>query len=153
MTALQALISRKYYSYILVLTQFSLIGVLAINSNLRNSNILFIIIILLGINLGIWALIVMRKSKIRITPEVAKDAKLIKDGPYKFVRHPMYTAVLCASLGMLFSNPSIISLISYFLLMIILSIKISCEEKLLLQYFPDYKVYIKTTHKLIPFIY
>lgn len=124
-----------------------------LNSSLRNANLFSILIFILGLIIGIWALFSMKKSKIRITPDVAKNADLIKTGPYKYIRHPMYSAVLLSSLGMLLSGISISGMVAYMLLIFVLSIKIRYEEKLLSAHFPDYKEYKKMTKKLIPFVY
>ena len=143
----------KFYSYLLVCLQFILICFIIIYSFFRNIGFVQIALIILGAILGLWAIAVMRKSKIRATPNVAMGAKLIKNGPYKYIRHPMYASVLTACLGFLLTNIYSMTILFYVLLIIVLNIKIAYEESLLVKTFPKYKSYTKKTKKLIPFVY
>ena len=145
--------SGKLYSYSLVAVQFTLIGLLVINSSFKSANIFYLLIFCFGILLGLWAVFVMQKSKLRITPDVAKNATLVREGPYKFIRHPMYSSVLLICLGMFLTNIYYLTVIFYGLLIFDLFLKISYEEKLLKKYFSDYKIYEAKTKKLIPFVY
>jgi len=106
-----------------------------------------------GVLLGVYAIFSMRKSKLRITPELAENATLIKTGPYKYIRHPMYSAVLLFCLGFFLTNIWSMTAIIYLSLIIILNLKIIYEEKLLNIAFSNYKSYAKKTKKLIPYIY
>ena len=145
-------IHPRLYSYFLVFCQFLFIGLLAISSNLSSSSVSYIFIVLLGLVLGIWSLLVMSNSKIRITPQVANGSKLIINGPYKFVRHPMYSSVILVCLGMTLSNFSLWRITIFVLLLIVLSLKIKYEEKLLTTYFSEYKEYELNSKKIIPFL-
>jgi protein-S-isoprenylcysteine O-methyltransferase Ste14 len=147
---------RKYpkiYAYFLVTCQFLLIGLLGLNSGLLSSSVFNLFLVLSGIFLGVWALFVMRKSKISVSPEVSKGADLIKTGPYKLIRHPMYSSVLLVCLGFFLSNLSLVRILFYLLLIIVLTLKVRYEEKLLILHFPTYKEYMKTTKRFIPFVF
>ena len=143
----------RLYSYFLVFIQFLLISLLFVYANLNSLGFIQYLFIFIGLWIGDWALYVMRESKLRITPDVAKGAILIKRGPYKYLRHPMYSAVLIFSFGLLVSNFYQTTLVFFILLFITLSFKIHYEEKLLNKSFEKYKAYSKKTNKLIPFIY
>lgn len=103
--------------------------------------------------MGFWAVWVTRKAKMTILPDVRKGSTLITSGPYKFIRHPMYSSVLIFSLGLLFTNYNLIGAVCFLLLFIVLFFKIRYEEVKLTSFFPDYKNYKVNTKKLIPFIY
>ena len=143
----------KLYSYFLVTVQFILIGLLAIHSSFKSTNIFYLLIFCFGIALGLWAVFVMQKSKLRITPDVAKNATLVREGPYKFIRHPMYSSVLTICLSMFLTNIYYLTAIFYVLLIFDLFLKMNYEEKLLKKYFPDYKSYETKTKRIIPFLY
>lgn len=48
---------------------------------------------------GLWALQVMGLRQVKVFPEVPGQGKLIVLGPYRWIRHPMYTSVLLVTLG------------------------------------------------------
>ena len=86
---------------------------------------------------------------------IAADQTVIKTGPYKFLRHPSYTGVLLAflGLGLCFANP--ISLVLFVVpptFAFLLRIKV--EEQALQNGLGDpYSLYIRHTKRLIPFVY
>ncbi len=98
-------------------------------------------------------MIAMQKSKLRILPEPSATATLITNGPYRFIRHPMYTAILLGSTGLLIHQFTLVRLVLIIALAIVLLIKLGWEEKMLSQKFEGYKNYMKQTQKLFPFIF
>ena len=86
-------------------------------------------------------------------PEPSANATLITNGPYKFIRHPMYTAVLLFCVGLLICNFSLLRTVLVTALIIVLIIKLTLEEKLLLQKFEAYQDYHKQTYRLIPLVF
>ena len=107
-----------------------------------------------GIAIGTWALLSMRRgSKLRILPEPDANATFIIDGPYAFIRHPLYTALILLTFGLFLNYPVMSHFVAWSLLFVTLNIKLIHEEKLLLQIFPNYTKYQAVTHKLFPFVY
>jgi len=106
-----------------------------------------------GFILGVWSIFVMSKSKLNITPQPKHGAILVESGPYKVIRHPMYSAIIITF------TPLIITHFDYFRLAIIIVLylnlifKLLFEESLLKEFFKPYKVYMKSTWRLIPFIF
>jgi protein-S-isoprenylcysteine O-methyltransferase Ste14 len=143
----------KFYSYLLVFLQFIFICFIIIYSSFRDLGFVQLTLIILGAALGLWAVVTMRKSKIRATPDIARGARLIKIGPYKYIRHPMYASILTICLGFFLTNIYSMTILFYVLLINILTIKIFYEERLLGNAFPGYKSYTKKTKKMIPFVY
>lgn len=142
--------SRK--SVYLVIVQFvTLVGLLI--STQRPLPVTSIILLGLGILVGILALLEMRKSKFRIQPEIAREASLIKTGIYRYIRHPMYLAVILVALAAAISPVNWWRTILFFILLDDLLQKIRFEERLLQAQFSDYKFYQKQTKKLIPLVY
>jgi len=75
------------------------------------------------------------------------------DGPYRFVRHPLYTAYLLTFAGYLISNLSAQNAIVVFAGTAFLVMRIRYEERLLHQY-PLYASYAeKTPWRLIPSVW
>ena len=56
-------------------------------------------IVVLGMGLGVWALAFNRIGNFNIRPEPKNDALLITGGPYRYIRHPMYVALLIFGAG------------------------------------------------------
>jgi protein-S-isoprenylcysteine O-methyltransferase Ste14 len=112
-----------------------------------------LIIIGLSIIVAFWSIFTMQKSKLRIFPEPSADAILITQGPYQFIRHPMYTSVLLCCLGFLLIYFNVTRGIVFIILFIDLLIKLHWEEEMLKSKFEGYRKYCEKTNKLLPFIY
>jgi protein-S-isoprenylcysteine O-methyltransferase Ste14 len=138
-------------SLFLVVAQFSLLIVLALYCGLWGSwwqNL----ILLAGIALGVWAVATMRYN-VSILPDVRRNQQLYTGGPYAYIRHPMYSALLLAGLALVLHDLSSIPVVLWLLLLIILLTKLHYEERLLKSHFANYKQYAKRTKKLVPFLY
>lgn len=86
-------------------------------------------------------------------PTPSKNNKLVTGGFYKYVRHPIYTAVMIVALVLLLSNPTFPSFVIFAVLIYIQDIKASLEEEFLTKLHPAYKNYTEKTKKFIPKIY
>jgi protein-S-isoprenylcysteine O-methyltransferase Ste14 len=86
---------------------------------------------------------------------IHNDHHLIKKGLYKFIRHPSYAGSLLSFIGLGVSFNNWLSLIVIVIPVLLSFIyRINIEEKLLLQQFGlEYSEYMKSTKRLIPFIY
>jgi len=102
---------------------------------------------------GLWALQVMGLRQVKVFPEVAGQGKLIVLGPYRWVRHPMYTSVLLATLAWVLGSPVPYRIMLWAGLVITLLVKLQYEERLLMERFPEYEAYRRQTKRLIPFVW
>jgi protein-S-isoprenylcysteine O-methyltransferase Ste14 len=103
--------------------------------------------------LGLVALAVMRLSNFSVMPEPRIRSNLVKNGPYAYIRHPMYASLLLFCLSFLLNSFTITKLLIYVVLAALLIFKIRKEEKNLITTHAQYSSYIKTTKRLIPFIW
>lgn len=79
--------------------------------------------------------------------------ELIERGPYRFVRHPIYTSLLVMGLGTALAQARAGAFAGVLLLFIGFWIKLKQEEKLLTRHFPDeYPAYKTRVKALIPFV-
>lgn len=146
--------SRNPKSLLLVLVQALLLFYIFISGSVIPTNPLSSLLELGGIGLGLWSLWSMRMTSIQITADVAPDSNLIIDGPFEFIRHPMYLAVIIVVFGLLLNEITTLRLIAALLLACDLILKANYEETLLTKYFEKgYEDYQKKTKKFIPFIY
>jgi protein-S-isoprenylcysteine O-methyltransferase Ste14 len=86
---------------------------------------------------------------------IKEDHKLIKTGPYKLIRHPMYTAfIILHSAVFLLTGNWFLGIIWVVGIFLVIALRIKQEEKMLIEEFGDeYKEYIKTTGALFPNIF
>lgn len=144
---------QKPLAYLLVVIQFSAIGWLIKSAYPFNLNLIAFVICAIGIILGSWSLWVMRVSKIRILPMPHIEAELVTNGPYRLLRHPMYTAVLLFTAGLSIAYFYWYKVVIWLILLIVLLFKLHWEEKMLVQQFPNYQHYRTKSYKLIPLLY
>jgi protein-S-isoprenylcysteine O-methyltransferase Ste14 len=107
-----------------------------------------------GYFLMAWALISLgRNYQLGGIPPRGVD-KMIVNGPYRFVRNPMYTAALCISLGLACLTQSLACFAVFFIYLILILVLIPMEEKGLRQVYGEpYLVYQRKVAKIIPFLY
>jgi protein-S-isoprenylcysteine O-methyltransferase Ste14 len=106
-----------------------------------------------GMALGLWAIAVVNPRRIRIAPEPGRGMRLITRGPYRFIRHPMYTAVLLFTVAWLPAKPTLDRLVVWLILLADLLLKAQYEESLLIRRFPAYRAYRQRTKRFLPFVY
>ena len=85
-------------------------------------------------------------------PRMLKEQTLITNGPYHYVRHPIYTAVLLI-LGSTFliSANWMIGLAWISMVIVEIASRIQFEESLMIEYFGDqYREYMQRTGRLFP---
>jgi len=138
-------------SFLLTLSQFVLIVAIAWFCGVLG-NPVSLGIMVAGILLGAWSLITF-KFNVNIFPDVRKNQKLILVGPYRLIRHPMYSAVLMITLAWVLNRIDVLSITLWIALLVILNLKIRYEESQLIEKFPKYKEYIQRSKKLIPFVF
>lgn len=105
-----------------------------------------------GIALAIWARVYLGRNW-SSHPAVKVDHELVTSGPYRYVRHPIYTGLMLAAFGaVLISSPFGIGL--FVVVFLIFFFRIAKEEKLMLALFPnEYADYQTQTKRLIPFLW
>lgn len=110
--------------------------------------------VVFGLGLRWWA---VQKLAARFTVKVSiiQEHQLEKTGPFLFLRHPSYSALLIYHLGLgLLMQNVLCCLILIILPLIVILIRIKVEEALLLDYFgEEYKTYSSQSWRLLPWIY
>jgi protein-S-isoprenylcysteine O-methyltransferase Ste14 len=123
---------QKNLSYILIMTGFS--------------------ILLVGVIIRISSLLTL-KQNFSLAIESDTTNFIVAKGLYKYIRHPLYLAVLVISMSGCIIFSCIIIWIFVILTLIGVIRRIKEEEALLILNHKEYKEYMKKTFKLVPFIY
>jgi len=105
-----------------------------------------------GIAIAVWARRYLGRNWSG-TVTVKQDHKLVRSGPYRFVRHPIYTGLLLAILGTAVAIGEWRGLIAFALIIAGFLLKIRTEERFMSETFADaYARYRAEVPALVPFI-
>ncbi len=86
-------------------------------------------------------------------PEPARDSSFVQHGIYGLIRHPLYTAVFCGSLGWALVWRSLPALFVALALGPFFAAKARREERGLREKFPEYADYERRVRRFIPWVY
>ncbi len=143
-------------SGLLVALQFVLIGALIVTTRPLGSpasNVAAAALLAAGGVVGMAALAANRPGNFNIRPELKSGARLVTQGVYRFVRHPMYLAVLLAMAAGLAADPRPWRCLLWVALLAVLLAKLTREERYLRAAFPEYGDYAARTRRLIPGVF
>jgi protein-S-isoprenylcysteine O-methyltransferase Ste14 len=106
----------------------------------------------LAVGLMAWARITFGGRSFHLTANPTEGG-LVTSGPYKFIRHPIYAAVLLFALPGLVANFSLLGTCSAAVMLAGTFARIFCEEHLVRKQYPEYNQYAEKTKRLIPFLF
>lgn len=138
---------------LLVIVQFACIAVLLATGPWVASPWIPLALELAGGLLAAWAIAVIGPRNVRATPEPDSKTRLVMHGPYRMLRHPMYTSLLLATLALILTHATPLRLGAAMLLLLDLLVKLRYEERLLAARFPEYAGYSARTWRLLPYVY
>jgi protein-S-isoprenylcysteine O-methyltransferase Ste14 len=110
-------------------------------------------VVLAGLGFSIWARRVLGRNWSAIVT-VKQEHELIQTGPYRYIRHPIYTGILVGCIGSAIPASEWRGYGACLLVLLAFTIKLKIEEHWMTEYFgPLYAQYQKRTRMLIPFIW
>lgn len=113
-----------------------------------------LILFAVGTILVCWGRVILWNSFRLGAVKPGSGDKLVFRGPYRLIRHPMYTGVIFINLGLALTVMSGIFLFLFILMTYSIICMIPTEEKQLKDtYGKEYEDYCQRSKKLIPFIY
>ena len=138
---------------IYVVAQFILLAFIAWPIASLKLSMLGLLLILCAMLIALSALITNRPGNFNVRPDPKLTGTLIVHGPYRYIRHPMYTSLFFGGLGILCFQFSEYKLIAWLLLIIVLCLKARYEEKALSLHHPEYPAYQNKSKAFIPWIW
>ncbi|HTX77175.1 MAG TPA: methyltransferase [Terracidiphilus sp.] len=109
-------------------------------------------LILAGVLFIAWTIAVNRFAARTI--RVEEGQQVISSGPYRAIRHPMYTGFILTQLAMPIGMASLVTLPLFLLLIVVYVIRLLDEEKVLARDLPGYSEYCQRTRwRLIPCVW
>ncbi len=105
-----------------------------------------------GLALFMWSYASMSRESFTVMPEPREGSRLTQSGPYAFVRHPMYSAVLLCGIGAALVYTQPLKWLAVLVLFAVLWIKLKREENYLKQKHQGYEQYRQRTKALAPYL-
>jgi protein-S-isoprenylcysteine O-methyltransferase Ste14 len=78
---------------------------------------------------------------------------LVTTGPYRIIRHPIYTAACLFGWASIVVHWSLVSVAFGMLLLLGALVRMLCEEQLVKQKYPEYVEYAKVTKRMVPYLF
>ena len=116
-----------------------------------SKNPVTIFIQLCSIALMIWARITFGWRSFHAGANTT-EGKLVTKGPYRWLRHPIYAALIYFFGACVISYPTSVAIGAYALIIIGLFTRMIMEEKALVATYRDYTEYSQRTKRIIPYI-
>jgi protein-S-isoprenylcysteine O-methyltransferase Ste14 len=128
-----------------------LIGLLTTRSLFSPSPVV-IVLQILGLLLGVWARLTFGRRSFHFAATTTEGG-LVMTGPYRFIRHPIYTAV-CLIVGAGAAAHGSWTTVAFGGLVLGGAlVRMLCEEKLVTARYPEYRAYAARSWRMIPWVF
>ena len=107
---------------------------------------------LMAVALMVWARVTFGRRSFHAAANPTAGG-LVTTGPYRIIRHPIYTAACLFGWGPIVVHRSLVSVALGILLLLGALMRMICEEQLVKQKYPEYVEYAKVTKRMIPFLF
>jgi protein-S-isoprenylcysteine O-methyltransferase Ste14 len=106
----------------------------------------------LGTALMIWARVTFGRRSFHLAANPTEGG-LVTTGPYRFIRHPIYTGVCLLVVGLLGAYPGWRTVLAVGSVFVGILIRIFSEEALVIQRYPEYLQYSARTWRMVPYVF
>jgi protein-S-isoprenylcysteine O-methyltransferase Ste14 len=107
---------------------------------------------LIAIGLMIWARITFGRRSFHAAATPTAGG-LVTTGPYRIIRHPIYTAACLFGWAAIVVHWSWVSVAWGMLLLLGAVVRMICEEHLVKQKYPEYVEYARVTKRMVPYLF
>ena len=121
---------------------------LIITGPVITANLVILSFEVLTLFLIIWTLWTIMFNKFSLYNPKLKEARLIPKGPFVYVRHPVYTALLILAICWIFNYVSVFKLLVFVVLVASVILTVSYYERILSKNLSDFGLYKQKTYKI-----
>jgi protein-S-isoprenylcysteine O-methyltransferase Ste14 len=107
----------------------------------------------LAVAVGLWAVQANRPGNFNIRPAPRAGGRLVHQGPYRWIRHPMYTAVASLAVACSIASGTVAAGLAALLLVAVLLGKAGLEERWMAEQHPGYAAYRAHTWRFVPGVF
>lgn len=122
------------------------------NHYVFSANPLAITVQVFAAGLMVWARITFGIRSFHAAANTT-SGKLVTNGPYRWLRHPIYASLIYFFWASVIAHPVIETIAAVILISGGLFARMLLEEKFLSVTYPDYAAYCKRTKRIIPFLF
>ena len=110
------------------------------------------VLCVIGLAFAFWARVTLGRNWSGVVT-LKEGHELVEGGPYRFVRHPIYTGILTMFFATALALGHLAGFAAALLVLASFWIKLRDEEQLMLQQFPErYAAYRRRAKRIIPFV-
>jgi protein-S-isoprenylcysteine O-methyltransferase Ste14 len=135
----------------LLLMAMALVG-LAIRGAFFSSQPVAIVPEVTAVALMIWARLTFGHRSLQAAANPTAGG-LVTTGPYRFIRHPIYTAACLFGWSGILEHWSLINVLLGVLLVVGAVGRMLCEERMIIEVYPEYRAYAQATKRMVPYIF
>jgi protein-S-isoprenylcysteine O-methyltransferase Ste14 len=107
---------------------------------------------LAAVGLSGWARRSFQQGSFHVSAAPA-GASIIRRGPYRVIRHPMYSAALLFTWTAVVYHASPLTLTIGITTTVVVIVRVGAEEGLLRAQYPEYQEYARSTKALVPYLF
>ena len=142
---------HKVISRYALLLVIAAVILLAVTEDLFSSSAVAIAVQILAVGVAIWARRSFPTGAFRVDATPSADM-VIRRGPYRLIRHPMYSAALLFIWAAALSHLSLRTGSIGVVVTVVIALRITLEERFLRERYPEYAAYMKVTKAVVPYL-
>jgi protein-S-isoprenylcysteine O-methyltransferase Ste14 len=135
----------------LLLMVVAMVGLLATKSLFASSPVAAAVQVA-AVCLMVWARATFGRRSFHASADPTPGG-LVTTGPYRFIRHPIYTAACLFGWAGVLSHWSLLTATLGVLLLVGALGRMLCEERMVVQAYPEYRQYARVTKRMVPYVF
>jgi protein-S-isoprenylcysteine O-methyltransferase Ste14 len=142
----------KFLSIVAYLGMVIGLLVLVVTRNVFSSSVLVIAPQIAALLLIVWARITFGRRSFHVAANPTEGG-LVTTGPYRYIRHPIYTAIIVFTAAGVMAHLAWASALPGALVVACALVRMFFEEQLLVARYPEYKQYRARSWRMLPFVF